>query len=248
METVRLQSLVDAAVDEAYSGLSGVHKKNANIKIRPLHNPILLQKVTKFYYRPVKTLSNTADTTDAATDLQQLATVSLTDDCDIESCKATTATSSTTNTTNTVATTSTHSTSSLTNGLRAALIGQDEVQQVEEVCYICAHSAPNAVLLGCGHSGLCYACAELLVKRKRSGVPECIATAVVAANAQTSSVQHVVILPTNYTDIAIGEMFVVHNGISLGNRANASTTATAGATVAATLAVTAGATAINTPV
>jgi hypothetical protein len=69
-----------------------------------------------------------------------------------------------------------------------------------------------------------------------------------------SSVQHVVLLPTSYTDIAIGEMFVVHNGITLGSRANASTTtvtattATAGATVAATLAVTAGATAINTPV
>jgi Zinc finger, C3HC4 type (RING finger) len=131
----------------------------------------------RFYCQPVRTLSNTADTTDAVTDLQQLATVSLTDDCDIESCTAT-ITTSTTNTTDTVVATSTQDTSSqsqvqasLTSGL-AALVGQNEVQQVEEVCYICAHSAPNAVLLGCGHSGLCYTCAELLVKRQRSGVPE----------------------------------------------------------------------------
>jgi Zinc finger, C3HC4 type (RING finger) len=131
----------------------------------------------RFYYQPVKTLSNSADSTDAATDLQQFASVSLTDDCDVESCTAAT-TTAITNTT-TVAQTSTHSTSSqsqvqssLTSGLRAALIGQAEVQQVEEVCYICAHFAPNAVLLGCGHSGLCYTCAELLVRRKRSGVPK----------------------------------------------------------------------------
>jgi hypothetical protein len=47
METVRLQSLVDAAIDDTYSGLSGVHKKNTANKSRPLDNPILLQKVTK---------------------------------------------------------------------------------------------------------------------------------------------------------------------------------------------------------
>jgi Zinc finger, C3HC4 type (RING finger) len=126
----------------------------------------------RFYYQPVKTLSSTADTTNAVTDLQQFATVSLADDCDIESRTAIT-TAATSNSTNTVVATShTQVQPSLTSGLRAALIGQDEVQQVEEVCYICAHSAPNAVLLGCGHSGLCYACAELLVKRKRGGVPE----------------------------------------------------------------------------
>jgi hypothetical protein len=47
METVRLQSLVDAAVDDVYSGLSNVHKKNTTSKSRPLDNPLLLQKVTK---------------------------------------------------------------------------------------------------------------------------------------------------------------------------------------------------------
>jgi hypothetical protein len=66
-----------------------------------------------------------------------------------------------------------------------------------------------------------------------------------------SSVQHVVLLPTGYTDIAIGEMFVAHNGISLTNRANPSTatTVTRNATDERTLAVsTAGTTVIDTPV
>jgi hypothetical protein len=54
-----------------------------------------------------------------------------------------------------------------------------------------------------------------------------------------SAVQHVVILPTGYSDIGIGEMIVAHNGISLGT-ANLSTTDNATAT--------ANSTATNTPV
>jgi hypothetical protein len=69
-----------------------------------------------------------------------------------------------------------------------------------------------------------------------------------------SSVQHVVTLPTIYTDIAIGEMFVAHNGTSLGSKANLNTAGTTTTTTATTgdehtiAATTAGATAINTPV
>jgi Zinc finger, C3HC4 type (RING finger) len=124
----------------------------------------------RFYYQAVNTLNNTADTTNAVIDIQLLTTVSLTDDCDIESCTATTTA------TNTVSTAVAQSTSharvqSLTSSL-AALVGRDDVQLVDEPCYICAHAVPNAVLLGCGHGGVCFVCAESLVQRKRDGVPE----------------------------------------------------------------------------
>lgn len=41
------------------------------------------------------------------------------------------------------------------------------VKTVEEnLCYLCFDSPPNAVLMQCGHGGICYECANALVKKK----------------------------------------------------------------------------------
>ena len=36
----------------------------------------------------------------------------------------------------------------------------------EETCYVCCLSAPNAILMNCGHGGICHKCAVSLVKKK----------------------------------------------------------------------------------
>ena len=46
----------------------------------------------------------------------------------------------------------------------------DQNQSIAEdnLCYICYENAPNAVLMGCGHGGVCYECALELVKKNKN--------------------------------------------------------------------------------
>jgi len=36
----------------------------------------------------------------------------------------------------------------------------------ENLCYLCYSDAPNAVFMKCGHGGICYECATMLIKKK----------------------------------------------------------------------------------
>ena len=47
----------------------------------------------------------------------------------------------------------------------------DEIIE-EKLCYICYENSPNAVLVNCGHGGICYNCAMLIMK-KSSECMEC---------------------------------------------------------------------------
>ena len=46
------------------------------------------------------------------------------------------------------------------------VVPQEEFEQGKS-CFVCLDSAPNAILLECGHGGLCVACAERLWQRGR---------------------------------------------------------------------------------
>jgi len=39
-------------------------------------------------------------------------------------------------------------------------------EEEETLCYLCFEGPPNAVLLNCGHGGICYECAVALIKKK----------------------------------------------------------------------------------
>merc|ERR1711920_503694 len=50
-----------------------------------------------------------------------------------------------------------------------------DVVETEQLCFICYVEAPDAVLLECGHAGLCTECADHLVERRpgRAACPIC---------------------------------------------------------------------------
>ncbi|CAM9635772.1 unnamed protein product [Chrysoparadoxa australica] len=42
-----------------------------------------------------------------------------------------------------------------------------------KMCYVCEDQAPDAVLLDCGHGGLCYGCAQNLAQQGDNSCPIC---------------------------------------------------------------------------
>ena len=52
------------------------------------------------------------------------------------------------------------------SNFRTIVVGDETSRATEEnLCYLCYTDAPNAVLLNCGHAGICYTCAVALVKK-----------------------------------------------------------------------------------
>ena len=51
------------------------------------------------------------------------------------------------------------------DNVRAMNILQSPSRTLDEICYICCSEAANAVLMSCGHAGVCYECASLLLKK-----------------------------------------------------------------------------------
>jgi len=43
---------------------------------------------------------------------------------------------------------------------------KEEAIQEENLCYLCCIEEPNAVLMGCGHGGICYGCAVILMTKQ----------------------------------------------------------------------------------
>ena len=45
-------------------------------------------------------------------------------------------------------------------------------EEEDDTCYVCCTNTANAIMMNCGHAGVCYECAEMLIKKEK-GCTEC---------------------------------------------------------------------------
>ena len=59
------------------------------------------------------------------------------------------------------------------NGAKGGVQRVEDGEEEDGDCQICMSNAADAVLLECGHGGLCYACAVRLLKGTTRACPLC---------------------------------------------------------------------------